>query len=385
MAVMAAQARSLGFSLIFSAQDLPALEKRVKEEARSITANCNIKIFGKLEDPTSTREFFENTVGGATISKISSFEAGAGGGYSEQKGASISDVKKASYGELKNQKEGEAHIAFMADTVEARMFYANPKKVKAMRVGRYLRVNPQAVDAVLRDPAVDTIVKAFKTSDFSAAKAAPKPADVPEFETLRRGWMLEGEPKDWVRAGALAVSKLAYAQGLIKLSPAEKKAEVADDDDLAIDSLLAEFKASRNKPKAEPAARPVNLSSADDDDLDFSSLTGKSPAPESNAVQATDEDEDDLDFSKLFESDTSPAPPPSDFAQQATGETTLAAAPNLRSDIQVTAPMQTPTQPPVDLDEELLPPEQMMTSFIEDIMKRTGRALGNSLFGQADA
>jgi intracellular multiplication protein IcmO len=394
MAVMAAQARSLGFSLIFSAQDLPALEKRVKEEARSITANCNIKIFGKLEDPTSTREFFENTVGGATISKISSFEMGAGGGYSEQKGASISDVKKASYAELKNQKEGEAHIAFMADTVEAKMFFANPKKVKAMRVGRYLRVNPQAVDAVLRDPAVDTIVKAFKTQGFSASKAAPKPADVPEFETLRRGWMLEGEPKDWVRAGALAISKLAFAQGLIKITQGEKKAVSEDDEDLAIDSLLAEFKASRGKQKSEPSSETkqipapeakVNLAKDEDDDLDFGSLVGKNKSSEPAAPASTD-DEDDLDFSKLFSEDdkTAAASSPSDVAPAEppkAPEPALAAAPNLRSDIQVTQPM----RPAVDLDEELLPPEQMMTPFIEDIMKRTGRSLGSSLFGETAA
>src|SRR5688572_12384941 len=71
MAVMAAQARSLGFSLVFAGQDLPALEKRVKEEARSITANCNIKIFGKLEDPTQTKEFFEKTVGETTVIEAS--------------------------------------------------------------------------------------------------------------------------------------------------------------------------------------------------------------------------------------------------------------------------------------------------------------------------
>jgi intracellular multiplication protein IcmO len=65
MAVMAAQARSLGFCLVFSGQDLPAMKKRVREEAQSITANCNIKIFGKLEDPTETKDFFEKTVGSA--------------------------------------------------------------------------------------------------------------------------------------------------------------------------------------------------------------------------------------------------------------------------------------------------------------------------------
>ncbi|MER2622544.1 MAG: TraM recognition domain-containing protein, partial [Accumulibacter sp.] len=52
MAVMAAQARSLGFSLVFATQDLPSMEKSIKQEAKSIVGNCNIKIFGRIEDPT---------------------------------------------------------------------------------------------------------------------------------------------------------------------------------------------------------------------------------------------------------------------------------------------------------------------------------------------
>jgi len=74
MAVMAAQARSLGFSLVFAGQDLPAMKKRVREEANSITANCNIKLFGKLEDPTETKDFFEKTVGSAMVSEVSGFQ-----------------------------------------------------------------------------------------------------------------------------------------------------------------------------------------------------------------------------------------------------------------------------------------------------------------------
>ena len=42
-AVVPAQARSLGFSVIFAGQDLPALQKASKEEAASIVANTNIK------------------------------------------------------------------------------------------------------------------------------------------------------------------------------------------------------------------------------------------------------------------------------------------------------------------------------------------------------
>jgi intracellular multiplication protein IcmO len=43
-AVVPAQARSLGFSVIFAGQDLPAFQKASKEEAASIGANTNIKI-----------------------------------------------------------------------------------------------------------------------------------------------------------------------------------------------------------------------------------------------------------------------------------------------------------------------------------------------------
>ena len=78
MAVMAAQARSLGFSLVFSGQDIPAMKKRVREEANSILANCNIKIFGKLEDPGDGRDRVSYiqlfTEDGEVIAEISGFE-----------------------------------------------------------------------------------------------------------------------------------------------------------------------------------------------------------------------------------------------------------------------------------------------------------------------
>ncbi|EKD76974.1 MAG: IcmO, partial [uncultured bacterium] len=53
-AVVPAQARSLGFSVVFAGQDLPAFQKASKEEAASIGANTNIKVCMKLEDPTET-------------------------------------------------------------------------------------------------------------------------------------------------------------------------------------------------------------------------------------------------------------------------------------------------------------------------------------------
>lgn len=144
MAVMAAQARSLGFSLIYAAQDLPALEKRVREEARSITANCNVKLFGKLEDPTQTKEFFENTVGQAIVTEVQGFQTtgGLSKSYTDTQSAGMQMRPRATYDGLKKFKEGQAVCTFGESVVDIRVFYSNPGFAKAMRVTRYIGLNP---------------------------------------------------------------------------------------------------------------------------------------------------------------------------------------------------------------------------------------------------
>lgn len=145
MAVMAAQARSLGFCMVYSAQDLPALEKRVKEEARSIAANCNIKIFGKLEDPTQTKEFFEKTVGSSFVTEVSGFSTEGGSmtrSYSDTNQASVQDRGRASYDGVRGFGPGQTVICFGESVVDVRFFYTNASHAKAMRVTRYLGLPP---------------------------------------------------------------------------------------------------------------------------------------------------------------------------------------------------------------------------------------------------
>ena len=141
MAVMAAQARSLGFSLVYAAQDLSALEKRVKEEARSITANCNIKIFGKLSDPGTTKKFFEDTLGKAIVSQVSGHKMNSGslsGGFETQDSASLTFYDKIDYGSAQEFKEGQAALAFSNIVDEVQIYYCASEKAQAMRVQRML-------------------------------------------------------------------------------------------------------------------------------------------------------------------------------------------------------------------------------------------------------
>lgn len=193
MAVMAAQARSLGFCLIFSAQDLQAMEKRVKEEARSITANCNIKIFGKLQDPTQTREFFENHIGKDYIAQVSSLQLTGGmstGSYADTQQASITTGTRADYDDLKNMKEGEAIISFAMDVLDANIFYSNPGHAKAMRVTRYLAL-PEPDETLIKHAAQITKLRDLLCSkDWTAQKADVNVATPEEIDAIKTGYVM---------------------------------------------------------------------------------------------------------------------------------------------------------------------------------------------------
>jgi intracellular multiplication protein IcmO len=142
-AVVPAQARSLGFSVIFAGQDLPAFQKASKEEAASIGANTNIKICMKLEDPIETWEFFQKTAGESYVTKVDSFQTNAGSllnNYMDSRSASSEKRQRIDLLDLKDQREGEAHIFFKSKIVRARMFFANPPPAPKMRLNQFLKV-----------------------------------------------------------------------------------------------------------------------------------------------------------------------------------------------------------------------------------------------------
>ncbi len=144
-AVVPAQARSLGFSVIFAGQDLPAFQKASKEEAASIGANTNIKICMKLEDPQETWEFFSKTAGESYVTKVDSFQTNANSmlnNYMDSRSASSEKRARLDLQDLKEQREGEATIFFKSKIIRARMFFANPDAVERIRLNHFLKVEP---------------------------------------------------------------------------------------------------------------------------------------------------------------------------------------------------------------------------------------------------
>ena len=157
-AVVPAQARSLGFSVVFAGQDLPAFQKASKEEAASIGANTNIKICMKLEDPTETWDFFMKSAGESYVTQVESFQVDQGsvlGNYQDGKGARVEKRARVDLLDLKEQGLGEAHFFFRSKIVRGRTFYANPVAIKRMRLNHFLKVDEP------EDEEMELLVKSF--------------------------------------------------------------------------------------------------------------------------------------------------------------------------------------------------------------------------------
>lgn len=174
MAVMAAQARSLGFCLVFSGQDIPAMKKRVKEEANSILGNCNIKLFGKLEDPTETKDFFDKTVGQALVMESGGFQqsgSSSSASYHDTRQASLQIRPRAAYDGLRGFSEGEAVVTFGETVVDTAIFYSNPGHAKAMRVTRFISLPPPDENIIKNAPHITKLRDLMIHKTWTAAKA----------------------------------------------------------------------------------------------------------------------------------------------------------------------------------------------------------------------
>lgn len=145
-AVMPAQARSLGFSMVFAGQDYPSFKKNNNsEEAAATIGNCNFKIFMKVEDPTDTFDLAKKSAGEAVTARATQQErtTGAlGNSYNDTQNISFNKDARLDWLDLKDQTEGMAHIIFKSTLIRAAMFYANPKKPKYLRLNHFIKVEP---------------------------------------------------------------------------------------------------------------------------------------------------------------------------------------------------------------------------------------------------
>ncbi len=272
MAVMAAQARSLGFCLVFSGQDLPAMKKRVREEANSITANCNIKLFGKLEDPTETKEFFEKTVGSGFVTEVSGFQGSSGGNYSDTKQASVQERARASYDGLRAFKEGQAVVTFGEGVVDCRIFYSNPGHAKAMRVTRFLALPPPDDNTIKHAGAIRKLRDLLVNKEWTAEKADVAVETPAPIEALKKGFYIgDNTLTDPVSASITAIIEAHSLDNPIEITPKEKPAQTAQEQTPA---------AQTTPPAQQPSSPPAQQASPEKQKTEQAqSKAEETPAP----------------------------------------------------------------------------------------------------------
>jgi len=301
MAVMAAQARSLGFCLVYSAQDLPALEKRVKEEARSITANCNIKIFGKLEDPTQTKEFFEKTVGQAIVTQVSGFAVNKGslsGSFDSNTQASVNFLGRASYDGLRAQKEGEAVLAFSTEVRDTNIFYCNPGHAKAMRVQRLLGLE-KTNDYVLRNlKNIAALRDRLAHKTWTAAKADVQVNNNPQLQILLEGLVAANEADIApIEQGAMAIAHLYISENPDAVTSVSTKSE---DKPVEQDQPIQATQTEEHTPVAATLSKSEVLDTDDSDPMSFFRISDNEETKTAPSIQ-TEKIPTDMSWKDIIE------------------------------------------------------------------------------------
>ncbi|AJD54421.1 icmO (plasmid) [Thalassospira xiamenensis M-5 = DSM 17429] len=176
-AVMAAQARSLGFSLWFGAQDDQAMRSGgngIEQEVNAVIANTNTKAFGKVEDPQNTYDLAKKSGGRTYVGRVA--------GYSQRAGAlsvsnvdrgdvSIEEVDRISFDDLKGQREGQFHLVYGDAIARASVIYVPLVSLKMQRRSRFITVRPpeHALRNIQKSAISEAIAARISRPDWSIA------------------------------------------------------------------------------------------------------------------------------------------------------------------------------------------------------------------------
>lgn len=180
-AVAPAQARSLGFSVIFAAQDFSSLKKSSAEEADATWENTNIRAIGRLASgqKSETWERVQGAAGESEEARMAGFERHSGAVndvFRQQNNINIERRNRLDYDDLAMQENGE--FTLLIGKKERGGMSGGVRVIRAM--GFYTGGGPTP--------------KEMRINDFLPMQA-PEPADLPQNRKavkLLQGSMADG-------------------------------------------------------------------------------------------------------------------------------------------------------------------------------------------------
>lgn len=174
IALMFAQARSLGFMMIAAGQDIAAMAKgENKEEVDSMIANTKIKYTLALEDPDKTLDVFKKVAGQAITVETGSYEGSVNNftstNYRQNLTGSIQRRDRVELQELKALKEMQGVLIFKDQVTRARSFtwfFSSKFSDLPFRLNRFLQVDrPKREDLAEKLKPIDQADARFTTID----------------------------------------------------------------------------------------------------------------------------------------------------------------------------------------------------------------------------
>lgn len=162
IAVMFAQARSLGTCMIAAAQDLEKLTEGSRaSEAGAMLANQVTKFFMRIDDTGKTAEMIQKVVGKATVAVKRSFRIGSLG-YSKKGDVDVVELDRVSTSKLQSFGQGEGIVNALGQTSFMRWFYMGKDievhRVKKFWVNRFLQVaSPTKEEIIANSIAIDEL------------------------------------------------------------------------------------------------------------------------------------------------------------------------------------------------------------------------------------
>lgn len=183
-AVAPAQARSLGFSVTFAAQDFSSLKKSSAEEADATWENTNIRAVGRLTSglKSETWDRIVGAAGEADEARISAYERKDGAlseRFQQQDNVSIERRGRLDYDDFAQQADGE--FTFLIGkkedggksggvrVIRGMGFYTASQSPREMRINDFIPVEPpEPSELPMAREALKAIITSLREGSFSA-------------------------------------------------------------------------------------------------------------------------------------------------------------------------------------------------------------------------
>lgn len=148
LAVMYAQARSLGFMMVAAVQDIQGLKRgSAGEETASLLANTKFKYCLALEDADDTFALIQKVAGDGYFSTLSGFdyESGTVSSWKAQKSSRIDTRSRVQINDVKRLNQGEGFLIFKDSLIEMSAYYIPDEEKHTSltpRINQFVEIDP---------------------------------------------------------------------------------------------------------------------------------------------------------------------------------------------------------------------------------------------------